>query len=94
MVHHGHQVLIETTAGNGIGAADEDYVAAGAAIAKAAADVFAASELIVKVKEPQPNECCQLREDQMLFTHLRLTADPEQARLLLASELLPSPMKP
>ena len=86
LVHRGHQVLVETTAGNGIGAADEDYVTAGASIAKAAADVFAASELIVKVKEPQPNECRHLRKDQMLFTYLHLAADPEQARLLLASE--------
>jgi alanine dehydrogenase len=55
-VAHGHEVLVETGAGAGIGADDNAYRAAGAVIAKTAADVFAKSDMIVKVKEPQPNE--------------------------------------
>src|SRR5271168_2306133 len=68
----GHQVLVETGAGNGIGAADAAYVAVGASIAATAGDIFAAADMIVKVKEPQPTEWVQLRENQILFTYLHL----------------------
>ena len=81
----GHEVLVEAGAGAGIGYADADYVAAGARLAPAAADVFAVAEMIVKVKEPQPQECRMLRPGQLLFTYLHLAPDPEQARLLMAS---------
>ena len=64
----GHEVLIETGAGAGIGIADAEYQAVGARIVSSAADVFAAAELVVKVKEPQPGECAMLRRDQVLFT--------------------------
>jgi alanine dehydrogenase len=84
-VAHGHQVLIETNAGAGIGATDADYVAAGATIAATAAEVFQKSEMIVKVKEPQPSEWVQLREGQILYTYLHLAPDPEQTKGLLAS---------
>ncbi|MCK1335984.1 alanine dehydrogenase [Bradyrhizobium sp. 38] len=81
----GHSVLIETNAGAGIGATDEDYRQAGATIVGSAREVFAASEMIVKVKEPQPSEWSQLRENQILFTYLHLAPDPEQAKGLLKS---------
>lgn len=81
----GHEVLVETGAGRGIGASDEVYAAAGARIAADAAEVFAGSDLIVKVKEPQRDEWALLREGQILFTYLHLAPNPEQARGLLAS---------
>lgn len=84
-VAHGHDVLIETNAGAGIGASDADYVAAGAKIAATAAEVFASCDMIVKVKEPQPSEWVQLREGQILYTYLHLAPDPEQTKGLLAS---------
>jgi alanine dehydrogenase len=84
-VAHGHQVLVETNAGAGIGASDADYVAAGATIAATAAEVFKASDMIVKVKEPQPSEWAQLRDGQILYTYLHLAPDPEQTKGLLAS---------
>jgi alanine dehydrogenase len=84
-VAHGHEVLVETGAGAGIGADDNAYRAAGATIAKTAADVFAKSDMIVKVKEPQPNEWAQLREGQILYTYLHLAPDPQQTPGLLAS---------
>jgi alanine dehydrogenase len=81
----GHDVAVETGAGAGIGASDEVYRRAGAAIAESARDVFARSDMIVKVKEPQKSEWAQLREGQILFTYLHLAPDPEQAKGLLAS---------
>lgn len=84
-VRHGHEVLVETGAGTGIGASDEDYRAAGATIAESADEVFARSTLIVKVKEPQPQEWARLREHHILFTYLHLAADRDQTEGLLAS---------
>jgi alanine dehydrogenase len=81
----GHSVIVETNAGAGIGAADEAYRKAGAAIADSAEQIFATSDMIVKVKEPQAREWSQLREGQIIFTYLHLAPDPEQARGLMAS---------
>jgi alanine dehydrogenase len=81
----GHGILVETDAGAGIGATDDHYRKAGAEIAGSAREVFASSEMIVKVKEPQPSEWVQLREDQILFTYLHLAPDPEQAKGLMRS---------
>jgi len=81
----GHQVRIETGAGAGIGVDDAQYRAAGAAIAPNAAEVFGQSDLVVKVKEPQPQECALLRKDQVLFTYLHLAADKVQAEGLIRS---------
>ena len=81
----GHAVIVQSGAGSGIGATDGDYVAAGATIAASAAEVFAAADLIVKVKEPQASEWRQLRRGQILFTYLHLAPDPEQARGLMVS---------
>ncbi len=85
LVAHGHELIVQTQAGAGIGAGDEDYRAAGARIAAEAAEVFATCEMIVKVKEPQADERRRLREGQVLFTYLHLAPDPEQTRDLLAS---------
>ncbi|TWF56458.1 alanine dehydrogenase [Neorhizobium alkalisoli] len=84
-VAHGHDVLVETGAGSGIGADDGAYAAAGARIAASARDVFEKSDMVVKVKEPQPGEWAQLRDGQILYTYLHLAPDPEQTRGLLAS---------
>jgi alanine dehydrogenase len=81
----GHHVIVQAGAGAGIGADDETYRRAGAAIVDTAAEVFATAEMIVKVKEPQASEWVQLREGQILFTYLHLAPDPEQARGLLES---------
>ena len=84
-VAHGHEVLIETGAGAGIGADDGAYIAAGAKIAATAKDVFEKSDMIVKVKEPQPSEWVQLREGQILYTYLHLAPDPDQTKGLIDS---------
>ncbi len=84
-VHHGHKVLVETKAGAGIGVDDKTYVAAGATIAKNAAEVFAKADMIVKVKEPQPVECKMLRQGQILYTYLHLAPDAKQTAGLLKS---------
>jgi len=78
-------VLIETNAGLAIGLTNEQYLQAGAKVSGSAQEVFAQSELIIKVKEPQANECKMLRPGQLLFTYLHLAADQPQTDLLLAS---------
>jgi len=85
LVHHGHQVIVETQAGGGIGAPDGDYQAAGARIVDSQDAVYAEAEMVVKVKEPQPFECEKLRPGQVLFTYLHLAPDPEQTKGLKAS---------
>ncbi len=85
LVAAGHQLVVETGAGAGIGMDDEAYRAAGASIAATAAEVFSQAELIVKVKEPQPVECLMLQPSQTLFTYLHLAADPVQAQGLVRS---------
>ena len=78
LVHHGHEVLVETHAGQAIGLDDDAYAAAGATIAASAEAVWKQAEMIVKVKEPQPGERAMLSEGQVLFTYLHLAPDPEQ----------------
>jgi alanine dehydrogenase len=85
LVSSGHEVIVETGAGNGIGVDDAQYTAAGAAIGKNAAEIFERGELIVKVKEPQPVETAMLRANQTLFTYLHLAPDPVQAKGLMKS---------
>ncbi|TPV59913.1 alanine dehydrogenase [Aestuariibacter sp. GS-14] len=84
-VAHGHQVMVETNAGTAIGFTDELYQNAGATIVNSAEQIFAEAEMIIKVKEPQPSECKQLRKGQTLYTYLHLAPDPEQTQLLIAS---------
>ncbi len=81
----GHEVLVETEAGSGIGFDDASYQAVGATIVETAERVFSDSKLIVKVKEPQLSECARLKPDQVLFTYLHLAADRPQADALIAS---------
>src|SRR6202050_3310406 len=86
LTHAGHEVIVESGAGGGIGVSDAHYESVGAAIAASAAAVFERAELIVKVKEPQPNECKMLHEGQVLFTYLHLAADAAQAEALMRSK--------
>ena len=85
LVNEGHEVFVETDAGMGIGMTDQDYIDAGASILSTPEEVFDISELIIKVKEPQLNECRMLKTGQVLFTYLHLAADPGQAAALVKS---------
>ncbi|MCW0368816.1 Alanine dehydrogenase [Xanthomonas sacchari] len=85
LVLHGHQVLVQRGGGQSIGLTDAEYERAGARIAEDAASVFAQAEMIVKVKEPQSEECAMLRPGQLLFTYLHLAPDPQQAAALQRS---------
>jgi alanine dehydrogenase len=85
LVHHGHEVVVESGAGAGVGFEDADYVRAGARIAERAEEVFDAAEMIVKVKEPQPAEIARLRPGQVVFAYLHLAADKALAEGLMKS---------
>lgn len=85
VVNDGHEVIVETQAGAGIGVSDADYEASGATVVGTPEEVFAAADMIVKVKEPQLNECAMLRPNQVLFTYLHLAADRAQTDALLQS---------
>ncbi len=85
MVEHGHQVLVEAGAGEGSAIPDPDFEAQGARIVGHAAAVFGEAEMVLKVKEPQPDEIEMLRPGQLLFTYLHLAPDPEQTRGLRES---------
>lgn len=85
LVAHGHEVMVESGAGGGIGASDDLYRAAGAVIVDTAQQIFADAEMVVKVKEPQAGERALLRPGQILYTYLHLAPDPDQTRDLVAS---------
>ena len=85
MTRNGHQVIVETRAGAGISASDQEYRKAGATIVDSAEEVFSRAELVIKVKEPQPVERGMLKEGQILYTYLHLAPDAEQTRDLVAS---------
>ncbi|MFN8110879.1 MAG: alanine dehydrogenase [Thermoleophilia bacterium] len=85
LVARGHRVLVQRGAGMGSAIADAEYTAQGAEIFPDAGGVFAAAELVVKVKEPQPAEIASLRPGQVLFTYLHLAPDPDQTRGLIRS---------
>ena len=85
LVKRGHQVLVEADAGAAIDFTDAQYVAAGAEIVLSAKEIFSRAEMIVKVKEPQKQECKMLREGQILYTYLHLAPDPAQTELLVKS---------
>ena len=85
LVKHGHEVWIESGAGLGIGATDEQYQAAGAQIVAGPETIFAECEMVVKVKEPQADERAQLHAGQLLYTYLHLAPDPEQTADLVKS---------
>lgn len=83
LVQAGHEVMVESKAGEGIQASDQQYEAMGATILADAASVYAQADMIVKVKEPQPSEFPLLRENQILFTYLHLAPDPKQTQALV-----------
>lgn len=85
LVAAGHRVLVEREAGQAIEFTDQHYRDAGALIADSAAEVYRQAEMIIKVKEPQPDECRMLRPGQLLFTYLHLAADAGQTQLLIDS---------
>ena len=82
---HGHQVVVQKDGGKSIGLTDEMYRKAGAEIVDTAEEIFKRADMIIKVKEPQPNECKMLRPGQVLYTYLHLAPDPEQTKALVAS---------
>lgn len=84
-VANGHSVIVQDNAGASIGFTNDHYEAAGAQIVVTAEEIFDKAEMIVKVKEPQPNECKLLSEGQTLYTYLHLAPDPTQTELLVAS---------
>lgn len=85
LIRNGHSVIMETNAGAGIGISDADYETVGCEIIPTAAEVFEKAEMIVKVKEPQLNECAMLKPHHLLFTYLHLAADKPQTEALMAS---------
>src|ERR1700693_3003136 len=84
---NGHEVLVETGAGEGSAITDREYAQAGASIAQSAADVWRKADLVVKVKEPQPSEYGYLRPDLILFTYLHLAPLPELTNRLPESQV-------
>ncbi len=88
LVEHGHQLLVETEAGMGIGFTDSDYRQAGATIMTNAAEIFSQAQMIIKVKEPQAIERAMLRQEQILFTYLHLAADLSQTQDLIKSKAI------
>ena len=85
LTSRGHDVFVETKAGDAIGLGDEMYTRVGAKILPSADEVFASADMIVKVKEPQAVEIKRLRPGQTLFTYLHLAPDPEQTKGLIDS---------
>ncbi|MEE9588316.1 MAG: alanine dehydrogenase [Hyphomicrobiaceae bacterium] len=85
LIAHGHKVIVQQMAGNGIGMRDDDYKKAGAEIVESPQEVFQRAEMIVKVKEPLAEERKRLRDGQILFTYLHLAPDPKQTRDLVES---------
>ncbi|MDD0852221.1 alanine dehydrogenase [Halobacteriovorax sp. GB3] len=85
LVMDGNEVFVETNAGSGIGIDDEAYVKAGATILGSLEEVFEKSDMIIKVKEPQPREIACLKPHHILYTYLHLAADPEQTKGLMDS---------
>lgn len=85
LIAHGHEVLVQSELGAGIGVSDDDYRAAGATVVAQAGDIYSRAELIVKVKEPQLEEIAQLSKGQVLFAYLHLAPDRAQTEGLLAS---------
>jgi alanine dehydrogenase len=88
LIHHGHAVMVETSAGLGSGLTDDEYRTAGATVVSTASEIFARAEMIVKVKEPQEAERKMLRSGQVLFTYLHLAPDLPQTEDLIKSGAL------
>ena len=86
MLANGHEIIVETAAGAGAGFSDAEYVAAGATIVDTPAEIFAACDMVMHVKEPQPSEYGMIREGQIVFTYLHLAADEPQTRALMQAK--------
>lgn len=86
LVAQGHQVLVQSGAGSAIGLTNANYRSAGASLAEDVQQVFSRADMIIKVKEPQPQECAMLRRGQILYTYLHLAPDPQQTAALIKSE--------
>ena len=87
-VNNGHEVYIEKEAGLGSGITDEEYIKAGAKIVNTSKEIYETADLILKVKEPQPNEYDYLREGQVLFAYLHLAPDKQQTQALLDRKVI------
>jgi alanine dehydrogenase len=87
LVHHGHEVVVQSGAGGGAGFTDEEYEAAGGRLVDGPEEVFASADLIVKVKEPVPEEYDRFREGQQLFTYLHLAADKGLTEFLMEKKI-------
>ena len=85
---HGHTVLVQTNAGQGIGISDDEYKKAGATILETPKEIFAKAEMIIKVKEPLPEEYSLLREGQILYTYLHLAPAPQLTKALLERKVV------
>ena len=85
LVSEGHEVIVENNGGFEAGFENEQYTNAGAKIANTASDIFNDADIIVKVKEPQSEEVDMLKENQLLFTYLHLSAAPELTKGLVES---------
>lgn len=83
LIHHGHQVIIQKDAGHAIGFDDVQYQAVGALVVSSAAEVYSRAEMIVKVKEPQAEECQMIKDGQIVFCYLHLAADHRMAEQLI-----------
>src|SRR5918998_2612411 len=87
MVHHGHEVVVQGGAGGGAGFSDEEYREGGGRVVDGPDEVFEAADLIVKVKEPVPEEYDRFREGQQLFTYLHLAADRGLTEFLMEKKI-------
>jgi len=87
LVHHGHEVVVQSGAGGGAGFTDEEYEAAGGRLVDGPEEVFSSADLIVKVKEPVPEEYDRFREGQQLFTYLHLAADKGLTEFLMEKKI-------
>lgn len=85
LVYHGHQVIVQKDAGHAIGFDDSQYQEAGALVVDSAAEVYERADLIVKVKEPQAEECQMIRDGQIIFSYMHLAAEPRISKLLIES---------
>ena len=86
LVNSGHKVIVEKNAGLAIDYTNKQYVAAGAKIVNSAKEVYSEAEMILKVKEPQKEECKMIKKGQIIFSYLHLAAEPELTKMLIASK--------
>ena len=88
LMEHGHSVMVQKAAGEGAGITDTEYLIAGADMKDTPEEIFKSAEMIVKVKEPLPQEYSRLQKDQVLFTYLHLAPAPELTKALLERKII------